>query len=560
MSYPLTFASHFSRLLWQTLNEPADHEAQLATLRTLVSASGQETVTISTCDWHLVVNGEELPERFVGAQDLTAQLIGHSIIELIAEPAVSPLDLACVARILAREPVSGDGGKTVMAMLDRMRVSTLRVTVEQPSELPRRVALPTTARGAGIAGVMSDGDAMSLFLTGTAANRGADGEDGDGKLTPDDDSDLVRETDPETLFETFSAVSESETGSLARLFAQLDASLARRGGEGGSGAAMRHLDALVKVATQAAMEGRDEVAADVFSRLIEREASTSDDRGCWRMYGVAIRRLSSPVVLNAVAGLLVSRRENETQYMAIIERAEDAGAEALIDALVSAASLAERRVFFDALLKLNSGVRTLLFMLGDDRWYVVRNAVELLGEMRVAEADSDLIRLLDHHDDRVRSAAAAALSKIGTTTAVKGLLMAARETPDAEMRDRATGALSPSVGGHTVVGIVRALEKEEDGRVQMALLAALAQIASPEAVERLASIASANGGGLFRRKSPTPLRVAAVRALGEVPSPSATAALNALARDREKDVRGAASWILLGRRKRKGKPAPDDAA
>ncbi len=316
----------------------------------------------------------------------------------------------------------------------------------------------------------------------------------------------------------------------------------------------------MRVATQAAVEGRDELAADVFSRLIEREASAVDDRTRWRMYGVAIRRLSKPMVLNAVAALLTRRRENAPQYMAIIERAEDAGIEALVDALVSAASLADRRVFFDSLLRLNGGVRTLLFMLGDDRWYVVRNAVELLGEMRAAEADADLIRLLDHQDDRVRSAAAAALSKIGTTTAAKGLLMAARETPDAEMRDRATEALAPSVAGHTVEGIVRALEKEEDGGVQMALLAALAQIASTEAVDRLARIASADGGGIFRRKSATVLRVAAVRALGEVQSPAATAALNSLSRDKEKDVRGAASWILLGRRKRKGKPAPDDAA
>lgn len=246
--------------------------------------------------------------------------------------------------------------------------------------------------------------------------------------------------------------------------------------------------------------------------------------------------------------------------MAIIQRADDAGTEALVDALISAASLADRRVYFDALLRLNAGVRTLLFMLGDQRWYVARNAVELLGEMRVTEADADLIRLLDHRDDRVRSAAAAALFKIGTSTAMRGLLLAAREAPDAETRDRATEALSPSVAGHTVEGIVHALEKEEDGRVQMALLSALAQIASSDAVDRLARIASSDGGGLFRRKSPTPLRVAAVRALGEVQSSAASAALNALSHDKEKDVRGAASWILMGRRKRKAKPSPDDAA
>jgi HEAT repeat protein len=551
MEHSLTFARHFARLVWLTLNEPASHEAQLATLRALVAASSQGRVTISTRDWHLVVNGELLPERFTGAQDLTAQLIGHSIIELIAEPGVSPIDLSVVARILAREPVPGDGGRTVVAMLESMRVESLRFTVEAPRELARKITLPTTSLGPGIPGMMSGSDTASLFLMNTgepnppAAAEQASGDD-------EDEGDLVKDSNPETLFESFSAVDESPVQSVAKLFAQLDSALARRNGSG-----MRQLDSLVKIASESAASGRDELAADVFVRLIEREREAADDRSTRRMYGMAIRRLTKPGVLHAVARLMPDNREMEEQHMSVIRRTEDAGVEALVDALVDAPSLADRRVYFDALIKLNSGARTLLFMLGDDRWYVVRNAVELLGEMRVAEADAELTRLLGHTDDRVRTAAAAALSKLGTSTAMKGLLHAAQASADPQGRDRATEALSPGLG-RSVDAIARALEKEEDDRVQMAMLTALAQIGTTDAVDRLTRIAR-NEKGIFR-KAKTPLRVAAVRALGDVQTPAATAALNSLARDKEKDIRGAASWILLGRRRQKQGPPPDDVA
>jgi hypothetical protein len=48
----------------------------------------------------------------------------------------------------------------------------------------------------------------------------------------------------------------------------------------------------------------------------------------------------------------------------------------------------ERRVYFDALVSLRAGTSTLLHMLGDARWFVARNAVDLLGEMQVRKRSS----------------------------------------------------------------------------------------------------------------------------------------------------------------------------
>ena len=55
------------------------------------------------------------------------------------------------------------------------------------------------------------------------------------------------------------------------------------------------------------------------------------------------------------------------------------------------------------------------------------------------------------------------------------------------------------------------------------------------------------------------MRVAAVHALGEVKTSSALAALQTLLRDKEKAVRGAASWVMMGRKRESGKfPTPAD--
>ncbi len=246
--------------------------------------------------------------------------------------------------------------------------------------------------------------------------------------------------------------------------------------------------------------------------------------------------------------LLPRRREHYERYMEIITRTEDAGAEALVDALVSAASISDRRAYFDAMLTCRAGVRVLLYMLGDERWYVVRNAADLLGEMRVTDADAPLTELLEHDDERVRAAAASALAKLGTGVAAKGLRAALRDaSPD--VRERAASALGTQKGPRLASSLIKAIDREEDIRVLMAMLTALGQIGTPDAVEKLISIARPQGR-LFKRKAS--LRTAAVHALAESKSALAVATLQELLRDKEKDVRGAAAWVLLGKKRTTG--------
>jgi HEAT repeat protein len=247
--------------------------------------------------------------------------------------------------------------------------------------------------------------------------------------------------------------------------------------------------------------------------------------------------------------MLLSRREvirDDDTAGSLAARLAEIGAEALVEALIAAPSITDRRVYYDALLRLNTGVRTLIHVLGDHRWYVVRNAIELLAEMCVTEAEAELTKLLKHRDDRVRAAAASALAKFGAASPARGVRASPGQSP-AEVRERTAEALALSKRG-SADSLIRAIDKEEDAQVQMAMLG------TPQAVERLVDIASSDRGLRFKKR-PTPLRVAAVHALGGVKSTSALAALQALLRDKEKAVRGAAAWVMLGRKREDGRQA-----
>jgi HEAT repeat protein len=260
-----------------------------------------------------------------------------------------------------------------------------------------------------------------------------------------------------------------------------------------------------------------------------------------RAFASAIRRLSKPTNLRAVASVLPRRKERLDEFLAVLARTGDEGAEALIEQLTAAQSLTERRIFFDALVRLKTGSTILVHMLGDPRWYVARNAADLLGELNAVDADVPLADLLKHDDDRVRRAAAHALGKLGTAHAVVALRKALKD-PSAHVRALAAAGLAVRKGGRSAGTLVRALETEPDLEVQIAILNALGRVATAEAVQRLIK-ATESPGAFFKRRAAA-YRVAAVQGLGEARTPVALAALRELATDKDREVREAAARAL----------------
>src|SRR5688500_14981413 len=138
MDYSVTFARHFSRLVWLLLHESGNIDEQKAALRAVVTVSKDGPIKLATQDWRLVVNGSALPEALTGVQDLAAQLIGHAIRELAIDQAAAPADLLGIARILAAEPMPGDGGRAVEQKLGSMGAKTVHATVQGLEAVSRR--------------------------------------------------------------------------------------------------------------------------------------------------------------------------------------------------------------------------------------------------------------------------------------------------------------------------------------------------------------------------------------------------------------------------------------
>jgi HEAT repeat protein len=305
------------------------------------------------------------------------------------------------------------------------------------------------------------------------------------------------------------------------------------------------LDQLVGLVEREARAGKAGLVADLMARLVAGEAGRSDPE-LKRAYAAAVRRLSKPSTLRAVASVLPKRKQQVDAYLSVLSRTGDEGAEALIEQLTAAQSLTERRIFFDALVRLKAGATTLIHMLGDPRWYVARNAADLLGELGATDADAPLAELLHHNDDRVRRAAAHALGKLGTAHAVVALRKAIKDNSP-HVRALAAAGLASRKGPRSAGTLVRALEAEPDLEVQIAILSALGRVANAEAVQRL--VKAAEPGGPFKRK-PAGYRVAAVQGLGEARTPAAMAALQSLTGDKEREVREAAAKALTSESRR----------
>ena len=529
MDHSTTFARHFARLVHLLLHEPKNIANQKAALRLLVAMAKEGGVTLTLRDWQVVANGSLVPLQLEGVEDLAAQLIGHAVTELVVEKDATAADLLGIARTLATEPVPGDGGRNVADKLAALGAKTIRVTLSGNAPLPRVATVSMPTHGSDVASTVAPPSKPAT--NGGSRNTGDVAIVAQAESPPAAPSAAPRRASTElsvmhgltdSYLSQFAAPASSR-GSITAALAQLDVTTSVN-------ETSKIVDGVATSAEGAFREGDAETLGVALAGLVKREAAATD-ANLRRAYGMGVRRLAKKPMLTVIALLLSTHRDMYDELFAIFTRTGDDGAEALIEQLNAAQSLAERRVYFDALRKVNAGVQVLIHMLGDSRWYVVRNAADLLGEMSAADAEPKLTELLQHDDDRVRKAAVSALSKMTGAGAVKGLAASLDDgAPGVRVRAAAANAL------------IKHLEREEVAEVQHAGLASFGKIASGDAIRYLTKAAQP-AGGLFKKK-PTAYRVAAVRALGEARTPAAMGALQNLLHDKEKDVREAVFWAV----------------
>lgn len=183
--------------------------------------------------------------------------------------------------------------------------------------------------------------------------------------------------------------------------------------------------------------------------------------------------------------------------------------------------------------------------LDDERWYVVRNSVAILGDIRSQEVLPQLTPLLKHDEIRVRRETIRALTKIGGQSATKILLQVAMHD-DHEMRRQAIlslGAMRASGAVPTLLTLLKKSDWTQRGiDVKKDAIRALGEIRDPGSIPMLLRIIGRNRW--LRRKLNNELRVAAAAALGDISEESTRKVLEKATHDRAAEVARAATQAL----------------
>jgi len=566
MDYSVTFARHYSRLVWLLLHETSNVDEQKATLRALVTVSKDGAVTLASDGADLTANGHDVPSVLSGVSDLVRRMTAHGVREILFDLSAAPAGVLGSARLLATDASVGDGGAGAEAKLLALGAPSVRFTREPVAESPNRAAAASVP--APIAAAPAPAAPAPAAVVPPAAPPTEPGalpdfgfEDADvideeamrDKLRPTPRATAAVPAAPERppekggMFAQFAA-SRTRTASHRELLARLDQAT-------GVNVLTQVLDDLVAIAESAARDARQAIVCEILCRVTRREPAIHEFEAK-RAFVMAQRRLAKPMLLRAIVQELPHAGDQRDAFIAVLTRAGEDGADALIEQIAAISGQNERRVYFDALLQLQAGVPTLIHMLGDARWFVARNAAELLGEMQAREAEPQLTELLRHTDDRVRRAATSALMRLGTSRAMQAIQDALKDGAPA-MRMQAAAALVTRKDVKTAATLVRALEEEKDEEVQAAFLVALGKLATPDAVQRLLKAVEPERG-LFKKKG-SAYRVAAVQGLGEARSPEASEALKALQSDKDEEVREAATFALVRIARQSAPPAQPKA-
>lgn len=289
----------------------------------------------------------------------------------------------------------------------------------------------------------------------------------------------------------------------------------------------------VRAATR---EGPSPVVVDAVETLLYQ--TPTSDRGADGLAGVMV---TDEVVIELMERLGEARDAARRDRLAKVCRRLSADmAPALAEALNAVPPRSVRRNFLNAVCTMGrDALRQAIPMLDDSRWFIVRNGVDIIGEVAEAESVPILFPILGHADNRVRVATVRAMAKIGGEDAQINLTRALDDESQ-DVREAAAMAVGHLKAERALRPLLELLDKEKDEEFQLVLIRSLGQLGSLDAVSHLEK--RATGGLLFRPSKA--VRIAAYRALAAIGSPRARQLLVAASEDRDHEVAMAAQSIL----------------
>ncbi len=530
-----TFTTSLAQLVWTLVHRPEDEAAPdaavHAALTSLDACQERETVVLTDVSFAVASAFQDgtLGEHVAWLSELSVRMAAHSVRSVEVERGASPDEVMQLARAIACAPVTGDEGESFDLLVQQMEAPHLEVHIGRQGFVRR--GTPVLSQRALVGPARTP---PTVRAVAESRPRPADATRNPEKKRAEATGGLVED---ETA-RIFAAQAVDPVRGIAALGDLLEQLRERDGAP----ARPAMIEAVGRAAEERARQGLWVDLAVVLDRFYRNHDALADG-DLKRAYLIGIRRLESPTFMHGVVTLLPRRREMRGLVTSILSRAGEVGADALLEAFLASDITVERRAYRSALAQCPAAVPALRHLLGDSRWFVVRNAAELLGELAPADADVEIARVLTHGEPRVRRSAVQALAKLATPRAVLALLQVLHD-PSPEVRVQVALALGAIRSPRALPWLLEALDRESDVDVQAALVTALGRIPTDESVGRLIRVAE-SGGRLLRK--PTPLRVHAVQALASADTPAALDSLRRLQQDRVEEVRAAAARAMHSR-------------
>jgi HEAT repeat protein len=268
----------------------------------------------------------------------------------------------------------------------------------------------------------------------------------------------------------------------------------------------------------------------------------------------ALKQIQTDAFFDFMLAFLCARdlaKETRTQISRLLVFFGGGVARRLMERLADESDAQARKLLSDALMHQGAAaVSVLIEYLEDERWYVVRNAVAILGELRAQTAVGHFQPLLGHLDVRVRRETMRALTRIGGLDVVDIFLQIVQKG-DPDLRPHALLSLGAMKNPAAVPTLLQIIEQPDPwvkmSEIKKEAIRALGEIGSIEAVPALLAILRHRK--LWRRDQFNELRAAAAISLGDIGHVKAAEALMAATEDRSTAVARAAAQALKQLRK-----------
>ncbi len=264
----------------------------------------------------------------------------------------------------------------------------------------------------------------------------------------------------------------------------------------------------------------------------ERTRSNNQRRACLE----ALDKLGSPKILQFFTNALCDKHqhtEGRNDIIAALAVLQEKAAVALVARLASEDNKQVRKLLSEALVKLgNCAAPALVERLADDRWYIARNAIAILGRIKNRKTAIHIRPYLDHRDYRVRREAVRSLGLISGPVAVKGL-QTLIDDRDRELCPLAIVALGAMKNEAAVDPLLKLLDSFDpllkSFDLKRRAIKALGAIGSPQAAPHLIKILKRKC--FWKRNQYNKLRSSAAQALGNIATEYSLLALKTASQD-----------------------------